>query len=353
MTLPPDQIMPLVVLAGSTAAAAAPSSSLSSSSWAAQRFYLRLGDMILGDILHPRQPPASHPIPYKHALVVEVGPEDLFHVYLEIPAWHINGVDIGNYSAAEYLGSARAPTTDNPNNRANLANWRDFNRHIRRVDPLPFFKWDLGDGSRLNPTLAALRQNRLDMRELEPKLTSPPPMQLVRAEKPWKVSSSSPSSRDYKKYQQQQRQLLPAAARKIDCTVEIVDRTANRAHSATDARIRATLDNQHPWDRRSTFDEVLAHVLQIPVSSVPGGTTTTHTLEKMLAQTQHALELWVLPQKFEGAGILYEWKKASGWVLGVFLDDGDDKGVVAKEESPQLFIEAHITQGKAKVVELG
>lgn len=306
-----DQLMPVVAPGGF----AAPDNEEA-------RFLLRLGYMVFGVVWKVQQPPDNHHIAYKHVLVAEVGSDEFLYVYITVPAWIINGLEIGNYSAVDYLGTARAPTTDNPNNRANLAKWPDFRKYISRIVPDPFFHWDLGD-PKLNTTLAKLRQNRMQNLPLEPSLV-PPPAKLSRADKKWRQTTN------YTQFK----------AGKIDCTIEVVDRTKDREKSMSGSRVLTQLDNQRALDLHSTFEDVLAHAMEIQVHSTVTG---KQPLKSMLAKTGYAIELWVLPQKYDGK--VYEWKKDSKRELFVFLD------VAVWKEHKQLYIEAHITQGKAKVVE--
>lgn len=287
-----------------------------------ERYLVRLGDMVSGVVWKPQQPPDHHHIGYKHVVIAEVGSEHYFHVYLEIPAWVVNGIEIGNYSCANYLGTARAPTKDNPNDRANLANWPDFRKYISHIVPVPLFHWDLGD-PKLNKTMAKLRRNRIQNLTLDPSLV-PPPAKLSRADKKWRQVVNYTQLKDGK----------------IACTVEVVDRTKDREKSASGRRVLTQLDNQRAFDLHCTFDEVLSHAMEIQVHS---DLTGKQPLKSMLAKTGYGIELWVLPQKYDGK--VYEWKKDLNRELYVFLD------VAVWKEYKQLYIEAHITQGKAEVVE--
>ena len=324
MTSTPEELMPLIAPGGF----AAPDNSES-------RYLVRLGDIVFGHVLKTfepiyanqqhfknKQPPANHHIEYKHVLVAEVGSDDYLYVYHKVPAWVINGIEVGNYSCAEYLGSARAPTKDNPHNRANLANRHDFNKYIHRITPVPLFHWYLGVPE-LDTILAKLRQDRIQNSTLDSSLV-PPPAKLSMADKKW----------------QQVVKYTQLKGGKIDCTIEVVDKTRDREKSTSGRRVQTDVNNQRAFDLHSTFEDVLSYATKIQVYP---DDTDQQSLKSLLAETGYGIELWVLPQKYDGK--VYEWKKDSNWELYGFLDSAVWK------EHKQLYVEAHITQGKAKVVE--
>lgn len=207
------------------------------------RYYVRLGQKVC-DI----KPDAM--IQSKQIVIAEVGAENRDYAYFYIPAWVVNGVQIGSWASMDEIvdiGEAIAEFQFVPDSR--------FEN-----------QFDVGA---LEKELGTLRKKRNNL----PQGLLAPPVKFTKASQSWMTLCD-------------QAQLGPGM---IGCIVEIVNRTLLQD-------LYSNVDNQQIFDMNSSYEDVMAYA-----RSIAAGMDGSDTVGARVSKTSYKLVLlWVLPQKFDG-----------------------------------------------------